>query len=164
MSHQNQSMSMLIWAKVNRLQQGKAPLFLRITINGKRVEISTQRNISLIEWNPQSQTVTGKSAQAREINNHLAVLKSKVLACYSKLELRDKNVTAEMVKIELLGIAEKPRSLMQIIREHNREVKSLIGKGYAKGTWLKYNTMEKHVAEFLQWKYKRKDFNLKDLR
>ena len=164
MLQQNQTLSILIWAKTNRTKQGKAPLSIRITLNGKRSEISAQRSIALIEWDPKSQTVTGRSTEAREINNHLAVLKSKILASYSKLELSQTTVTVEMVKMDLLGIVEKPRSLMEIIREHNKEIKTLIGKGYAKGTWLKYNTMEMHIKEFIQWKYRRKDLSLKELK
>ncbi len=164
MFQQSQSMSILVWAKTHRAKQGKVPLSMRLTINGKRAEISAHREVSPAEWDPRSQIVTGRKEDAREINNHLAVMKTRVLASFSKLELNEKLVTPEMIKNDLLGIAEKPRSLMQIIREHNKDVKTLIGKGYAKGTWLKYQTMERHVSEFLQWRYKRKDFYLKDLK
>lgn len=163
MFQQNQSMSILIWAKANRSKQGKLPLFLRITINGKRVEIATQRSVSPVEWDPRSQSVISKKPDVREINDHLAIMKSKVLACFSKLELTERYVTAEMVKAELLGIKEKPRFLMQIVREHNRGVESLIGKGYSKATWVKYRTTEKHLSGFLQWKYQKNDLLLNDL-
>lgn len=164
MLQQNQSLSILVWAKTHRAKQGKAPLSIRITLNGKRSEISAQRLVPLLEWDSRSQTVTGRNAEAKEVNNHLAVLKSKILASYSKLELSQTMVTVEMVKMDLLGITEKPHSLMEIIREHNKELKTLIGKGFAKGTWKKYNTVEKHLKEFVQWKYRRKDLSLKELK
>lgn len=164
MLQQNQTLFILIWAKTNRIKQGKAPLYLRITINGRRAEITAQRAVSITEWDPKSQSATGRSTEAWEINNHPTVLKSKILACYNKLELSQTAVTVEMVKMDLLGIVEKPRLLMEIIREHNKEIKTLIGKGYAEGTWLEYNTVEMHIKEFIQWKYRRKDLSLKDLK
>ena len=159
----NQTFSILFWISKNRIRNGKAPIFARTTINGKRAELVVQREVSLIEWDSKSQRVTGKSQEAREINNHLAFIKTKLCSCHSKLEARNETITVELLKNEFTGVVEKQRMLMQIMQQHNNDIKTLIGKDYSKATWVKYNTTQKHITEFLKWKYNLTDINLKEL-
>jgi site-specific recombinase XerD len=159
----NQTFSILFWISKNRIKNGRAPIYARITVNGKRAEIAVQREVSLMEWNSRAQMVIGKSQEAKGINNHLAIIKANLCSCHSKLEARGETITAEMLKNEFTGIVEKQRMLMQIIRQHNNDIKTLIGKDYSRATWVKYNTTEKHIAGFLKWKYNRSDINIKEL-
>jgi integrase len=158
-----QTFSILFWISKNRIRNGKAPIYARVTINGKRIEISTQREVSILEWDARSQTVIGKSQEAKETNNHLATVKAKILSCHSKLEARGATVTVETLKNEYTGVVEKPRMLMQIIQQHNDDIKTLIGKDYCRATWVKYNTTQKHLTDFLKWKYNLSDINIKEL-
>jgi len=158
-----QTFSILFWISKNRIRNGKAPIYARVTINGKRIEISTQREVSILEWDARSQTVIGKSQEAKETNNYLATVKAKILSCHSKLEARGADVTVETLKNEYIGVVEKPRMLMQIIQQHNDDIKTLIGKDYCRATWVKYNTTQKHLTDFLKWKYNLSDINIKEL-
>ena len=158
-----QTFSILFWISKNRIRNGKAPIYARVTINGKRIEISTQREASVIEWDARSQTLFGKSQDSKDINNHLATVKAKILSCHSKLEARRIFITAEALKNEYTGVIEKPRMLMQIVQQHNDDIKTLIGKDYCRVTWIKYNTTQKHLTGFLKWKYNLSDINIKEL-
>lgn len=62
-----------------------------------------------------------------------------------------------------MGKTEKPRSLFNIFQEHNSQVKALIGKEFAKGTFDRYQTSLKHTIEFMEWKYKVKDIDIKGI-
>ncbi|KAA9036563.1 site-specific integrase [Ginsengibacter hankyongi] len=157
------SFSILFWIKKNRMKNGKAPIYARVTINGNRLEISAQREISVVGWNPGSQKVRGKSAEANMINNDLAFIKTKILSCRSRLEARNEIVSIESFKKEYAGVVERPRMLMEIIQQHNNDIKTLIDKGYSKATWVKYNTTYRHIREFLKWKFNIADINLKKL-
>lgn len=155
--------SILFWVNKNRLKNGKVPLSVRITVDGKRAELSAQREVSLLEWNARAQMVTGRSQEAKEINNHLAMLKTRLLNCHGKLETRGATITAESLKNEFTGVIERPRLLLPIIQQHNDDIKKLIGKDYSKATWIKYNTTQKHITEFLKWKYNLSDISLEEL-
>ena len=74
-----------------------------------------------------------------------------------------KTITAEVLKNRITGVDVKPRMLQKIINIHNDNIKSLIGKGYSHATWVKYNTTQKHLTEFLKWKYNISDINIKEL-
>ena len=155
--------AILFWIKKNQIKRGMAPLYARITIYGKRAEITTHRKVSLFDWNPEAQMLSSKTHEAKEINNYLAIMKAKLLNCQSKLESRGLAVTAEAVKNEFLGVVEKPRMLLQVMQQHNNDIKILIGKDYSKATWTKYCTTLKHVQEFLKWKYSISDITLNQL-
>jgi len=158
-----QSFSILFWISKNRIKNGKAPLSVRITVNGRRVELSAQRDVTVINWDSKAQVLFGKSEEAKEINNHIAGIKIKLLNCCRKLEIRDELITAENIKNEYTGVVEKPRMLLPIFRQHNDDILTLVGNGYAKGTWVKFNTVLKHIEAFLQWKHKATDIDIKNL-
>ncbi len=158
-----QSFSILFWICKNRIRNGKAPIYARVTINSKRIEISTQREASVFEWDARAQMVTGKNHEAKEINNHLATVKAKLLSSHSKLEARGSDITVEPFKNEYYGKVERPRMLLQIVQQHNDDIKKLIGKDYSRATWIKYETTRKHLSEFLKWKYNLSDINIKEL-
>jgi integrase len=155
--------SILFWIAKNRIKDGKSPLSCRITVNGQRAELSVQREVSIRDWDPKAQILSGRSAEAKEINNHLAMMRAKLLNCHSKLEARNAEITAESLKREYSGIIERPRMLMEIITQHNNDIKTLIGKGYSKATWVKYNSTKTHVENFLKWKYSISDMDIKKL-
>ena len=160
-----QTFTILFWIKKNRVKKGKAPIFARVTIAGQRIELAVNREVSIVDWNPGGQRVTGRGEEAKEINNHLSLVRGKLLNCYGKLEMRGSPVTAELLKNEYTGavIKERPRMLMQIIQQHNKDIQTLIGKGYSRATWVKYQTTLKHITEFLKWKYSIVDVDIKQL-
>lgn len=158
-----QTFAILFWISKNRIRNGKAPICVRITVNGARVELSAQRDVTVLHWNPKGQTVTAKTEEAKEINNHLTLIKSKLLACQSKIEARGEIATAEKIKSEYTGVIEKPRMLVPIVQQHNDDILALIGNGYARGTWVKFNTVLKHLEAFLKYKYEILDIDIKKL-
>ena len=80
----------LFWIKKNRIKNGKAPLVARITVAGSRAELSVHRDVSPLEWNSKGQMVFSKSQDAKDINNHLALFKTKLLNCYGKVKWTEK--------------------------------------------------------------------------
>jgi site-specific recombinase XerD len=158
-----QTFSILFWLVKNRSKNGKAPISVRLTVNGQRTELSAQREVSAHDWARKAQMVIGRTPEARELNNHLSMIKAKLLNCQSKMEARSAVITAETLKLEYTGVFERPRMLLEIIRQHNNDIKTLIGKDYSKATWVKYETTRKHVEEFLQWKYRITDIDIKKL-
>lgn len=160
---ESQTFTILFWICKNRLKNGKAPISARVTINGQRVELSTHRTVSPLEWDSRNQVCTAKGAEAKELNNQLAVIKGKLIGSYSKLEARDALITAEAIKNAYTGVVEKPRMLLPIIIQHNADIKALVGQEYSHATWVKYETTRKHIEGFLLFKYKRSDIHLKDL-
>lgn len=163
MSNQPQTFSILFRIAKARTKNGKAPISVRITVNGQRAEIATHRNVSPFEWDAKSQLCTAKGSEAKELNNLLAVIKGKLVGCYGRLLATQEYITAEAIKRAYTGVVEKPRMLLEIIVQHNKDIEALIGQEYSRATWVKYETTRKHVKDFLLHKYKRTDVGLREL-
>jgi len=58
---------------------GLIPIYMRVTINGQRLEISTKRFIEESRWVTAAGKVKGSSEDSRAINAYLDVLKKQVL-------------------------------------------------------------------------------------
>ena len=147
--------------KVNA--QGLAPIFQRITINGRRLENSTGKFVEPDKWHSEMSKMKGTSEEARSINGHLDNLKSKILNLEKNLIKKDIPVNFESFKNELSGKKERERMLIPIFQEHNRKIKELVGQEYAPGTLERYETSLKHTINFLLWKYNLTDINIEKI-
>lgn len=56
----------------------KLAIYLRVTINSKRFEVSTQRYVEPAKWSTQAGKVKGVSEKARSINQYLDSVRQKV--------------------------------------------------------------------------------------
>ncbi len=86
--------SILFYLKSSKASKsGLKPIYLRITVNGVRIELSTSNFVESIKWNSISGRMKGNSEQARPINSQLDILKSKVLEVengmiYNNIEIK----------------------------------------------------------------------------
>lgn len=72
-------MSILFYKKSSKAaKNGLIPIYQRITINGIRIELSTSRFVEESKWNTSAGKMKGNSEEARLINSHLDLLKTKV--------------------------------------------------------------------------------------
>ena len=51
---------------------------------------------------------------------------------------------------------------MEIFKEHNEEIESLLGKGFTKGTLQRYKAAFKHVSDYIRHKYQRTDMPVEE--
>lgn len=161
MSH---SLSLLFYIKKSKAdEQGKANIYMRITLDGRRAECSLSRKVKLNIWNSKTQLALGNSATAQEINRHLAVIKNKVYSIQQNFERDNLNYSATTLRDATLGKDKTQKMLLEIFQEHNNKVESLIGKDFSAGTAERYRTCKKHVEEFIKKKYKKKDIPVKDV-
>jgi hypothetical protein len=66
------------------------PIYLRVTIDGKRYEHSTQRYVGWEKWSPGLGKAKGKTDEAKNINDYLDVLVHKVFTYQRELSLEGK--------------------------------------------------------------------------
>lgn len=153
--------SILFYAKKAKAAvNGLVPIYTRITINGKRIELSTNRFVEISKWSTEAGKMKGTSEEARSINNHLDILKSQIRDVEMELIHKKTAVTTETIKSKLLGADDRARMLVPLFQDHNNKIKELVGKEYAPGTLERYTTSLKHTIEFMQWKYNISDIDI----
>jgi site-specific recombinase XerD len=157
----NATISILFYLKRAKANsQGLAPIFQRITINGRRLDNSTGKFVDPSKWHPEMSKMRGNSEEARLINGHLDNLRTKILIAEKELNKKDIPVNLETLKNMLLGTKERKRLLVPIFEEHNNKIKELLGIEYAPGTYERYQTSLKHTKDFLNWKYNISDIDI----
>jgi site-specific recombinase XerD len=149
--------------KPKNYQTGLVPVYLRITVNGKRTEITTGRACDPSTWNTASGRLNGTKKEAKSFNVYLDTLQNQFYDAHSQLTESKSEVTAGTLKNKFLGKGEKVRMLMDIFRDHNKKINTLVGKEYAAGTAIRYQTSLKHTQDYLQWKYKISDIDIKKI-
>jgi site-specific recombinase XerD len=154
----NKTLGILFYVKKAKMDEsGKAPIYVRITVDGIRSELSIKRTIQLERWSADAGKVKGNNEEAKSINSYIDTVRMKIYEHQKKLMEYNKTVTAEAIKNSILGVEEKQRTLVAIFQYHNKQVKALVGKEFAAGTLERYETVLKLLQQFLQHQYKVKD-------
>lgn len=149
--------------KDRKTEDNLLPIILRVTIDGKRFEYSTQRFISWDKWSQGIGRAKGKSEEVKNINDYLDVLVHKVFIYQKELSLDGKPLTIETFKNRWLGVMENPKQILDVFHQHNDKVAKLVGKDFADGTLERYITSLEHTRRFIQWKYKVNDLDVNKL-
>ena len=153
--------SILFYAKrAKASSNGLIPIYTRITVNGKRIELSSNKFVEPFKWSTEAGKMKGTSEEARLVNSHLDLLRNQIIEAQMELNYKKIPITTETLKNKILGTEERQRMLVPIFQDHNNKMKELVGKEYAEGTLDRYTTSLRHTIEFLKWKYKIADIEL----
>jgi site-specific recombinase XerD len=160
----NKTFNLLFFVKKSKIKaNGTAPIYIRITIDGKPKEIASKRYIQPDKWDNKLQKVSGSSEEVKSLNMYLKTLEQQVYDAHHTL-MKDKTIaTASSLKTKLQGTEQRARMLVSIFQEHNDKVETLVGQEFAPGTLERYKTSLKHTIEFIQWKYSVSDIDIKDI-
>ena len=140
--------SILFWLKLANAKNGKAPIYARITVNGKRAELSLKRKVLISHWDAHKNKLKGLSGETRLINTYLEQVYGKLFKCYQKLQNENKLISSRIIKAHFLGTNENRYSLSDIIEYHNEHMKDTLRWGTQKN----YFTTHKYLFFFLQQK------------
>lgn len=154
----NTSFSQLFYIKRRHLEkQVKVPIYLRLTVNGKRTEMSISKRIDPKKWNAKTGRMRGSSMEAVQLNQYLDMIRAKVNKIQFQLVEEGNPFTAVDIKNVYQGKDREVKMLLEIFDEHNQQMKKLVDKEFAIGTWKRYFTTRNHIAEFIQHEYRRED-------
>ncbi|MBT1696080.1 site-specific integrase [Fulvivirgaceae bacterium PWU4] len=143
---------------------GDLPIYLRLTVDGKRTEFSTQREWDPSKWNQKAGRATGlKKEETRQLNSFLETLQSKIYEAQRELLNKGIDVTANLIRNKLLGKEEIGKTLLEVYSHHVQQVAALVGRGYAQGTLKRYKAALSSLEAFLKHQQKG-DVPLRDLK
>jgi site-specific recombinase XerD len=158
------SFSLLFWINKNKINKnGDAPIYARVTVNGKRAEIATGEKINPERWTAKLSCVKGNREDARTINNALDRIRLKIKGIYNLLLEEGYHISADLVKDNFIGKKRKEHSVLEVFKYHNEQMRAQVGKEYALGTYKRYETSLMLTEEFIKHKYNRSDMQLSEL-
>ncbi len=151
--------TILFWINKSRINDGKAELFARITVDGRRTNLGLKRKIEVKRWDNKAKRAFGNSTAAREINNHIKSVSSKLYDIYQELKYKGEFITAQLIKAKFNGEDDNSKTLQEILEYHNRKVE----KTLAPGTIRNFGITENYINRFLKKKLSTDDVFLKQL-
>jgi site-specific recombinase XerD len=159
-----QTISVRFYARKSRPNiEGLVPIYMRIVIGLERISMITKIHCKPQDWN--GEKIKGQSEETRKFNECLNGFKLRAFDLQRELMTEGKPITLENMRCKWDGVSlEKPRMLMEIFAQHNRQMKDLVNKEFSPLTMERYDTSYRHTQSFIRWKFQKDDIDIKDLK
>ncbi|MCR9065497.1 MAG: site-specific integrase [Cytophagales bacterium] len=122
-----------LWGRPSRKTNTVITINIRITVNGKRVDVcSTGIQISKRDWDSSRQRIKGNTPLAMQQNNQIDMIKADIMAIYNSFEYRKIKTTAKEIKSVYLKESEPELTLSELLDEYLKAKKltKLTASGY----------------------------------
>ncbi|WP_366941081.1 site-specific integrase [uncultured Pedobacter sp.] len=137
-----------------------AVVYARITVNGRRAEISLKSKVSINNWDEAKGRAKGKREEIIKLNSHMEQVRSLIFDGYQELIQRNKSVSVDAVKAKYLGEdIEETMALLKVIEYHRQVAATKL----APGTMKNYHTTESYLKKFIKHQYRKNDIMLEEL-
>lgn len=157
----------LLFVKRSRLlKSGEAAIFMRISVNGTRIETNTGKSIEPHLWNQSKERAKGSSKKAIDLNNYIDDTEIRLFKLFEEMQADGSVVTARELYNRFFNIGphkKVERMLIATFKEHNAECRALMGRDFELGTIKKYETIVRLLERYIAKKYEAEDLPLTSL-
>ncbi|MDX1774037.1 site-specific integrase [Oceanihabitans sediminis] len=151
--------STFFWLQTTRAINEEALLYVRITVDGKRVNISLKKRVPITLWDKKKKKAKGSSPLARQINSYIEEVNTKLFQIYQDLKYQDQLITAKLIKAIYNGEDQNSKSLKDIFDYHSEKIKDTL----APGSIRNYGITQNYIFRFLEEKKHTTDIHLNKL-
>jgi site-specific recombinase XerD len=175
----NQKLAIMFWLRKSKsTKDGMAPIYARITIDGKDENISLSRKANPQFWDSKLKRVTESSAEARATNLKIGLVENDLERNFTVLQSQHEDITPLMLKNAFLGLpvkfngsnhalveTSKIKTLLDAFTEFIKTFELMVkNETRSKETLKHWRTTQSKVAEFVHFKYGQVDIDLGDIR
>ena len=140
-------LSYLRRGKANK--DGLAPIYLRITLDGKRAELSAQTFVDPTKWNSQKGRLKASFDESKRLNRTIESFEHRAREIYNRLIEKGKILDADDIKNELLGSVHKQRTLVLSFSEYVVEIEARVNIDFFPSTIKNCKVTFERLKEFL---------------
>lgn len=160
MQQRRSTFSVLFYIKRKKLlKNGDAPVYMRVTVDGRFLEASLKRGVNPKSWNEKKQRSTGRDRLSLELNDYIADTLAKLLKIHQRFTDEKKIINPKTILEEWARKAEKPKMLCEVFKEENLKYRQRLAIGdLVLNTVLRNERAERYLGEFI-----RKKFNTPDM-
>lgn len=139
---------------------GPITIYARITVDGVEKEFSTAQKCDPDKWN--GGKLSARTEDLKSLKHYLETLTTRVRNCHRELLETNDFVSSEMLRNKVTGKDKKPNKIIEIFKQHNKDMQALVDRGEtAKGTLDKYDDTLNHIQDFIQWKYSLSEMDIR---
>jgi integrase/recombinase XerD len=77
--------NLLFWVNASRAKNNQVSVYARITVNGKRANISLKKKVIVSEWNSNKGRARGTKQESRLLNRYLDNVKNRIYEAHQEL-------------------------------------------------------------------------------
>jgi len=151
--------SLLFWVNTSRIKNDQVPVYARITVNGKRTNISLQRRLPVSNWDSNRGMAKGTKQSSKLLNKYIEQVRAKIYESYEDLLSEDKLITSQSIKSKFLGEDESNKTLLELFEYHNEVSQEKLNNH----TLRHYKVTQGYLIKFLNEKLKTTDMSLQSL-
>lgn len=144
MQSQN-TFSLSFWVNATRAKNNQVSVYGRITVNGKRANISLQRKVVLAEWDSNKGRARGNKQESRLLNRYLDLVKNRIHEAHDELIKEKAFICSQSIKARFLGEDNEEYSLLTLVDYHNTQM----SESLTFGTLKNYFTTQNYIKLFL---------------
>jgi site-specific recombinase XerD len=149
-------------SKVNK--QGKCPVRCRITHKQERYEFATGLFIYPNHWYSKLQQAKPPNEDNIFVNTELSLIKRKINQAFLYLQMNNDVFSVDDIYLQMKGKPTKRElGLIEVYDLYTIRINKLVGIELKLVTYKKYIESRNHLQDFVKWKFKTKDYKLKDL-
>ncbi len=145
--------------RTNKAKDGLLPIYARVTVDGRRVEISLKRWIKPCDWNSSKGMAKGSREEIKSLNHYLDEVQARIMECYQEMQVQKRLITADAIKSMFLGTDQKDFTLCKLVDYHNQAMRDTL----TWGTMKNYFTTQKYIHRFLKERFGTTDMFLSEL-
>lgn len=163
----NNSFSVIFTTRKTRTTNDeKVIIYVRITLNSQRVEMSTGLKIEANKWCEITKRARGSSEQSKTINSCLGDINNNIYQVYAMLLGNGNAISVFDIKRHYLGNPEKEKriTIMEIFDRFIAIRKDLVNIEFSHATYQRYCTIKVHLLEFLDKKLNVQDVAVDDFK
>lgn len=151
--------SILFWKYASRAVNNQTNIYLRLTLNGQRVNVSLKRKVDTTSWNPKTQRANGTSKVSKALNLYLNDVQTKIYRIYEQLKSEEIPFTSQTIKDKFLGESRKSFSFQDLVDYHNEKMQHKLHKN----TMGQYKTSQRYMLSYILKEYRKPDILLVEL-
>lgn len=154
-----ENVAILMYLKSRKNSKGECQIYLRITVDSKRKEISLNRSIDPKHWDNGKQRGKGNSEAITRLNKKLVAIENSINLSEQELINKHLKVTIESLANHYMGVEDKLHRLIEVFEYENKRIKKLVEPG----THKKYLAVINNVKRYLIHQYNVTDIDIKEI-
>ena len=143
-------------------KEGKSPVMLRIFLGGEMTNFGTTKIfVKKSLWSNATSRLRGRTTEALSVNAALDAISTTLHGIYRKYE-NDESLSLDLIRTVYFGKNREFTSFLPVFDKFLEDIKQRVGKTIGADSLQKYSVLRRHFAEFLMYKYSRKDIGLNE--
>ena len=147
--------------KTLKKKNGMIPVYCRIRYDNRIAQFNTKIDVFGANWDSQTTRVIGNNSKS--VNIQLEKIRIDIIKKYELLYKTNIIITAKTILDLYKNNSLLIDGIMNVFKQHNKNMKSLIGIEYSKGSYKNYITTIKHLKNYIKTKFNTDDISLNKL-